>query len=110
MRTTYRNPNTNPDDWQDLQPMRAFALLAFRFARSPPRRKLRDDKHLGLYTSTLPPINFTRCLDQIMEASATESSAAAAAAARRRQQRRVPNEKRKRAANASVFFAWQSTL
>jgi hypothetical protein len=32
MRTTYRNPNTNPDDWQDLQPMRAFALLAFRFA------------------------------------------------------------------------------
>jgi len=37
-----------------------------------------------------------------MEASATEPSAAAAAAARRRQQRRVPNEKRKRAANASV--------
>jgi len=43
-----------------------------------------------------------------MEPSATGTSAAAAAA-RRRQQRRVPNEKRKRAANALVF-AWQSTL
>jgi hypothetical protein len=38
-----------------------------------------------------------------MEGSATDTSAAAAAAAaRRRQQRRVPNEKRKRAANALV--------
>ena len=46
-----------------------------------------------------------------MESTATAASttASAAAAARRREQRRVPNEKRKRAANALVF-AYQGGL
>ena len=74
-------------------------------------RGVQHDKDLGPDTSLQPcsrSIHLTGCLHCTMESSATAASAAAAAA-RRRQQRRVPNEKRKRAANALVF-AYQESV